>query len=80
MVDNRYVAGSNWPVTRTDADGNTFQRRVLEDGTEFEVLKNFPSVIEVRDTIVRAGGANVSARELTYYWYATYLSDQPGEE
>ena len=74
MIDTRYVAGSNWPVTRTDAEGNTFQRRVLENGAEFEVLKNFPSVIDVREAIAAAGGANVSVRELTYYWYATYAT------
>lgn len=41
LVDNRYVEGSNWPVTRRDADGNSYQRRRLHNGEEFEVLKNF---------------------------------------
>ena len=72
LIDNRFVAGSNWPVTRTDAQGNTYQRRTLESGAEFEVLKNFASVLEIRAAIAAAGGVNVAVRELTYYWYATY--------
>lgn len=42
LVDNRYVEGSSSPISRTDADGNTYQRRRLDDGSEHEVLKNFP--------------------------------------
>jgi ubiquinone/menaquinone biosynthesis C-methylase UbiE len=72
ILDNRYVAGSNWPLTRTDAAGNTYQRRQLNDGTEYEVLKNFPSAADVQDAIEAAGGEGSSVRELTYYWYATY--------
>lgn len=72
LIDNRLVAGSGWPVTRTDSQGNTYQRRTLESGAEFEVLKNFASVLEIRAAIVAAGGMNVTVRELTYYWYATY--------
>lgn len=66
-------------MTRTDAKGNTFQRRVLESGAEYEVLKNYPSVIDVHEAIVAAGGARVSVRELTYYWYATYRSDRAAD-
>jgi SAM-dependent methyltransferase len=72
LTDNRYVEGSNWPVTRTDVDGNTYQRRRLLDGTEYEVLKNFPSPAEVRNAIEESGGTKLAVRELTYYWYATY--------
>jgi len=34
-----------------DDDGNTYQRRVLESGTEHEVLKNVPAPDELRDAI-----------------------------
>ena len=72
LVDNRYVDGSNWPITRTDGDGNTYQRRRLLDGTEYEVLKNFLSPAEVRDDVEASGGTTISVCELTYYWYVTY--------
>jgi len=40
-VDNRYVEGNSTPLSETDADGNTFQLRRLDDGSEHRVLKNF---------------------------------------
>ncbi len=43
FIDNNYVAGSNTPVSTTDADGNRFQKRKLNDGSEYLVLKNFPT-------------------------------------
>jgi demethylmenaquinone methyltransferase/2-methoxy-6-polyprenyl-1,4-benzoquinol methylase len=43
MLDNGYVQTSSTPISRRDADGNTYQRRTLDDGTVHEVLKNFPT-------------------------------------
>ena len=43
MLDNRYVEGSSTPVSRCDVGGNTWQQRVLDDGSPHEVLKNFPT-------------------------------------
>ena len=51
VLDNRYVEGSNTPITRTDGTGNTYQMRRLERGTEHEVLKNFPSHAEIHAAI-----------------------------
>lgn len=42
FVDNRNVEGSSTAISHTDARGNTYQQRILKDGTEFRVLKNFP--------------------------------------
>jgi len=72
MADNRYVEGSNWPITRTDDEGNTYQRRLLERGTAHEVLKNFPSPDIVRATIEAAGGQEPDVHCLEYYWYVSY--------
>src|SRR5262245_45974433 len=43
MLDNRYVSASSTPISRRDGDGNTYQRRGLDDGSTHEVLKNFPT-------------------------------------
>jgi ubiquinone/menaquinone biosynthesis C-methylase UbiE len=72
VVDNRYVEGSNYPITRTDGTGNTYQRRALESGAEFEVLKNFPTASEVRAAVLAAGGGEPTVHELPHFWYATY--------
>lgn len=46
MLDNRLVPGSSTPISRTDAPGNTYQQRTLDDGSTHEVLKNFPTADE----------------------------------
>lgn len=73
VVDNRYVDGSNHPISRTDAARNTYQRRFLESGEAHEVLKNFPSPAEVVNAIVSAGGSMPLVRVLHHFWYATYV-------
>ena len=54
MLDNRYVEGSSTPVSRRDAQGNTYQVRPLLSGETHEVLKNFPTAAELADEIGRA--------------------------
>ena len=71
FMDNRFVPGSNTPIARTDAEGNTYQLRKLENGDEHEVLKNFPSEKEVREVITDLAG-EISWTELQYYWFLTY--------
>lgn len=73
VVDNRYVEGSNHPITRTDAEGNTYQQRTLGSGATYEVLKNFPSAEAVRRAVIDADGSAPEVHELSYFWYATYV-------
>src|SRR5688500_12670385 len=46
-LDNTYVEASSTPISHVDAEGNSFQRRKLGDGTEHTVLKNFPTQAEL---------------------------------
>jgi hypothetical protein len=71
IIDNRYVEGSNYPITRTDPDGNTYQERTLADGSRWEVLKNFPSADEVRARLAPLA-TTVTVNELDYYWSAVF--------
>jgi 2-polyprenyl-3-methyl-5-hydroxy-6-metoxy-1,4-benzoquinol methylase len=71
FTDNRYVEGSNLPITREDADGNTYQKRRLREGTEYEVLKNFPEEAELR-SLLQGRGSMIDFRWLTYYWCLSY--------
>lgn len=73
LLDNRYVAGSNQPITRTDEHANTYQRRQLADGSRHEVLKNFPTAQSLRDLLgPRATG--FAWTEWPHYWACSYRS------
>lgn len=71
FMDNNYVAGSSTPISRTDEDGNTFQTRQLSDGSEHEVLKNFPGEAFLRDKL-KGLGEDIEVIELQYYWILSY--------
>jgi SAM-dependent methyltransferase len=71
FLDNRYVEGSNHPIARVDAAGNTYQQRTLDDGSAHEVLKNFPTREEAFTAIgSRSGDARWHA--WSHYWALTY--------
>lgn len=71
FIDNLYVEGSNLPVTETDAQGNTYQTRTLENGTQHKVLKNFPTEEELRKLLEGKAG-EVRFMALPYYWILEY--------
>jgi protein-L-isoaspartate O-methyltransferase len=69
VLDNRYVPGSNHPISRTTEAGDTYQRRTLNDGRSFEILKNFPDRVQFTADV--AGVADdVRWTQLRYYWLA----------
>lgn len=72
IIDNRYVEGSNRPVSRTD-DGNTYQRRDLPDGSTHEILKNFPAEADLLSA-VRPFATDAEVVELEYYWLLTFTT------
>ncbi|HYC70519.1 MAG TPA: methyltransferase domain-containing protein [Opitutaceae bacterium] len=71
LLDNVYAEGSSTPIARTDAAGDTWQRRRLADGREYDVLKNFPTESEL-GAVLRDRGQDVVAEFGRYYWLATY--------
>ncbi|HYL05260.1 MAG TPA: class I SAM-dependent methyltransferase [Thermoanaerobaculia bacterium] len=73
FFDNRYVPGSSLPISRHDAAGNTWQRRRLDDGSEREVLKNFPSAAELLAAAAAAGARARAVVELRYFWCLGYV-------
>jgi SAM-dependent methyltransferase len=71
FMDNKFVVGSNTPISRTDDEGNTYQLRKIENGNQYEVLKNFPDEKEARD-FISSSATEFSWTELQYYWFLTY--------
>ena len=71
FADNRYDEGGSHPIYRTDADGNTYQERVLLDGTRHEVLKNFPAEQELAKA-VQPYGSIFQFSCCDYYWCISY--------
>jgi SAM-dependent methyltransferase len=71
FFDDRYLKGKNPPIARTDAKGNTFQIRKLQDGTEHEVLKNFPLPGDLM-RIIQELGCEATVLQLEYYWLLSY--------
>ena len=71
FLDNSFVQTSNLPITHSDADGNTYQTRTLDDGSVHAVLKNFPTPAQVQ------AAAGARARDFTWtawthYWAAAW--------
>ena len=73
IADNRYVEGNSTPISRRDEGSNTYQTRTLENGERYEVLKNFPTVEELRAWGERFG-TDVDVRFLSYFWMLQYRS------
>lgn len=71
FLDNAFVPGSSTPLSRRDAEGNTYQQRGLDDGSTHEVLKNFPTP----DEAIAQLGARARTpewRAFEHYWTLSY--------
>jgi demethylmenaquinone methyltransferase/2-methoxy-6-polyprenyl-1,4-benzoquinol methylase len=89
VFDNAFVDGSSTPISRKDSDanpvshpdgdGNTYQERVLDDGSTHRIVKNFPSAQELQ-TAVHGIAEDVRTVFLTYYWILTYRVPAAGTE
>ena len=71
MLDNSYVQTSSTPLSRCDAEGNTYQNRTLDDGSVHEVLKNFPTREEAF-AAVGPRARNPEWIDFEHYWVLSY--------
>ncbi len=67
MIDQNYVEDFGLPVSRRDADGNSYQKRWLDNGDRFEIVKNFPESAELERSMEEAC-ENVEILQLTHFW------------
>ena len=78
FLDNLYVAGSSTPISQQDNDGNTYQHRKLDNGSEHVVLKNFPTEQALLADVSHCARA-AHYRVLDYYWLFHYAY-RPGDD
>jgi|SRR6185369_7804420 ubiquinone/menaquinone biosynthesis C-methylase UbiE len=71
VLDNEFAEGSSTPISRRDAEGNTYQMRHLASGEQYEVLKNFPSGADLAEA-VRPVAREAHLETLTYYWLLVF--------
>ena len=71
LLDNRYVEGSSTPVAARDPAGDTWQLRLLEDGSTHRVLKNFPTADELR-SVLTPRAARLDYLQWPHYWAMVY--------
>jgi demethylmenaquinone methyltransferase/2-methoxy-6-polyprenyl-1,4-benzoquinol methylase len=72
FIDNSYVEGSSTPISRTDEYGDTYQLRRLDDGSTYEVLKNFPTESELISAVADFA-TDIRVESLPYYWILSYV-------
>jgi ubiquinone/menaquinone biosynthesis C-methylase UbiE len=81
VFDNAFVEGNSTPLLRVDsdrnpiserdADGNTYQQRILDDGSSYQIVKNYPTEEELRRNL-EGIAADVQVAFLKYYWFLQY--------
>jgi demethylmenaquinone methyltransferase/2-methoxy-6-polyprenyl-1,4-benzoquinol methylase len=71
ILDNTYAEGSSTPISRHDAEGNTYQMRKVLSGEEYEVLKNFPTPAELRASVAPVA-REAHLESLNYYWLLVF--------
>ena len=71
FIDNSRAQCERLPISHTDSDGNSYQDRMLEDGSIHRVLKNFPSGEELHK-LTKTLGTNPVHLELENYWLFQY--------
>lgn len=70
LLDNVYMDGSSTVVARTDAEGNTYQFRLLPSGERLEIIKNFPTDSYLRKKLA-SSVKEIRIERWEYYWLLT---------
>jgi len=67
FLDNNYVEGSSTLIYKTDKAGNTYQKRILQDGSEHSIIKNFPSDEEILSYVTPVS-KDFEITRFDYFW------------
>ena len=72
FMDNNYVADSSRPTVHTDEFDNTYQTRHLENGSDYLIVKNFPTEDFIKEKL-NEKATNINFINLQYYWVLSYI-------
>ena len=72
LLDNRFVASSSTPIHETDSAGDSWQLRRLADGSEYRVLKNFPTEAELHGVAAAVGAGRGKCTLWRHFWAYEY--------
>jgi SAM-dependent methyltransferase len=67
MIDQNPVPDFGMPISRWDADGNSYQVRWLDSGKRFEVVKNYFDHAELERSVAKAC-EDIRILQLSYFW------------
>jgi SAM-dependent methyltransferase len=67
MIDQNRVPDFGVPINRRDEAGNTYERRWLDDGEAFEILKNYFDAGDLAQGVSEACD-EVEVLRLTWFW------------
>src|SRR5262249_17013317 len=75
FCDNVFAPGAggpaSTPISRRDAEGNTWQQRKVSSGESFEIIKNFPTKEEVEHLLADVA-LDIRWTPLQYFWLLEY--------
>lgn len=67
MIDENLAANVGAPVSRRDAEGNTWQKRWLDSGETFEIVKNYFDAGELEASVSKACD-EIQIMQLRHFW------------
>lgn len=73
LLDNIFVEGSSSAICERDAYGNTYQLRVLADGSRHKILKNFPSANQLHALVANGLGCLPQYTSWHFFWAFEYV-------
>jgi SAM-dependent methyltransferase len=67
MIDQNFVPGFSAEESRRDKSGNRYEIRTVGTGSRFEIIKNYPSAGDLRNSL-EAVCCHIQVIRLRYFW------------
>lgn len=71
LIDNSRAQCNRLPIISSDEFGNSYQDRVLDDGSVHQIIKNFPEKAELIK-LIGPQASEVNYTELEHFWMLEY--------